>query len=46
MTGVEPIELGHGTIVSVAPFDRSVLPESATVGNMIVLDESMNYFER
>jgi len=33
MTDVGPIELGHGASVSAVPFDRSVLPEGATVVN-------------
>ena len=33
MTDVGPIELGHGASVSAVAFDRSVLPEGATVVN-------------
>ena len=33
MTDIGPIELGHGASVSAVPFDRSVLPEGATVVN-------------
>ena len=33
MADVGPIELGHGASVSAVPFDRSVLPEGATVVN-------------
>jgi hypothetical protein len=33
MTDIGPIELGHGASVSAVPFDRSVLPEGATIVN-------------
>ena len=33
MTDIGPIELGHGASVSAVAFDRSVLPEGATVVN-------------
>jgi hypothetical protein len=33
MADVGPIELGHGASVSAVPFDRSVLPDGATVVN-------------
>jgi hypothetical protein len=33
MTDIGPIELGHGASVSAVPFDRSVLPDGATVVN-------------
>lgn len=33
MADVGPIELGHGASVNAVAFDRSVLPEGATVVN-------------
>eukprot|EP01043_Picozoa_sp_COSAG02_P047733 COSAG02_NODE_4606_length_5172_cov_16.011037_2_plen_96_part_00 len=33
MTDIGPIELGHGASVSAVAFDRSVLPDGATVVN-------------
>ena len=33
MTDVGPIELGHGASVSAVAFDRSVLPDGATIVN-------------
>jgi hypothetical protein len=35
MTDIGPIELGHGASVSAVPFDRSVLPEGATIVNKV-----------
>ena len=33
MADVGPIELGHGASVSAVAFDRSVLPDGATIVN-------------